>query len=298
MIKKSFNILLFVLLGVSAQAQEVNKEKEESNLQKYTPAILFQPGDWNLLFFNSIYSQTKISDRDGNKLPLDHRASFLNSFLEFSIGIHPKINIGAEIRYNRTAIDPADGSLLQVLSNSEGISYRSDLTLFGPKIRWQPFQTISTFSIQSTFLLPIAKSLESPIFINHDRYQWYTQLFYDHAFSSKFRTFIDIGILYQFNRNSSTSGDILRLPISLFLNYFPLSKVSLFGFIQYSPLFSTISNETTSIYGLTAWYTQLGLGVKYQILPKLGFDVSYGNLILSRNEGAGSNINFGMRFIH
>jgi len=288
---KSLFIVAFLFSGFGF-AQD-----QESNLLKFTPAVLFQQGGWDTQIYSSIYSQTFVRDRNGDSQFLDHRATFLTTFLDFNFGINQRINIGAELYFNRTSIDPNNQSSLNVLLNDDQTSYRAGFSFFGPKVRWQPVKSLPTLSIQSTFLFPLAKNLETPIFLNHDRYTWYTQLFYDHAFSSKVRLFTDVGFLYRINRASTSSGNFFRVPIAFFLNYFPISTVSIFGFGQYSPRYGSISNEFTSIFGLTGWFTQIGLGAKYQVSPSIGLELSYSNLILSRNDGAGSNVNLGIRYI-
>ena len=59
-----------------------------------------------------------------------------------------------------------------------------------------------------------------------------------------------------------------------------------------------VENAFDRQFGLSQWFTQAGLGVKYQITTSIGLELSYGNFLLSRNDGAGYNVNFGIRYIH
>ena len=44
-------------------------------------------------------------------------------------------------------------------------------------------------------------------------------------------------------------------------------------------------------------YTQLGLGMKYQITKKINLETSYTNFVRGSDTGLGETINFGIRFL-
>ena len=134
-------------------------------------------------------------------------------------------------------------------------------------------------------------------FVNHDRYTWHTQLFTDFNIGSKFQVFLEEAIFYRIKNNDNQDGNFARLFFSGFLSYFPSSKVTVFGFGQYAPRFERLSNGFDSQFGLSQWFTQVGVGAKYQVMPQLGLELSYGNFVNSRRDGAGSVFNFGIRFI-
>lgn len=290
--KRFFSFLLFCLSFIIGQAQE-------SNLQKYTPAILFGKGVWEVNLFHNLYTQAKIRGVNGELIHLDQRQTFFNGLYQFTYGVSNsgRLNMGFDINYNRSFYDREKGSALNVLFSDKGDFNRLILGSIGPRIRVVPFEALANFSIQSTFLFPIAPNQETPSFTGHDRYTWNTQFFYDLKISETWRIFAETGILYRIKRYD-TQTNFFNVPTSLFLSYFPNSRVTLFGFGQYSPAFRTLSNEVDQVFGLSNWYTQLGVGVKYQLLSRLGFELSYGNFILSRSDGAGEVINFGLRYIH
>lgn len=287
-----FAFVLFCLSITFSQAQE-------SNLQKYTPAILFGKGVWEANLFHNLYTQAKIRDANGELTELDQRQTFFNGLYQFTYGVSNsgRLNVGVDLNYNRSFYDGKKGSALNVLFSDKGDFNRLILGSIGPRIRVIPFEALPNFSIQSTFLFPIAPNQETPSFTGHDRYTWNTQFFYDLKINETWRIFAETGILYRIKRYD-TQTNFFNVPTSLFLSYFPNSRVTLFGFGQYSPAFRTLRNEVDQVFGLSNWYTQLGVGVKYQLLSRLGFELSYGNFILSRSDGAGEVINFGLRYIH
>jgi hypothetical protein len=61
---------------------------------------------------------------------------------------------------------------------------------------------------------------------------------------------------------------------------------------------NTEEMEKTEEFGMSSWFAQFGVGGKYQITDALGIELSYSNFALSRSEGAGHTLNFGVRYIH
>ncbi len=268
-----------------------------SNLQKYTPSILFQKGEWEIVSFFNLYTQTEARDRMGNIQSLGQRQTFLNTNYQFTYGVSGsgRFNIGLDLTINRVVYDNEEESPVKVLYGSGDYS-RTVVSAVGPRVRFVPFAKLTNLSIESTFLFPLAKNLESPQFVAHDRYTWWTRLFYDLKLNSNWRLFLESGFLYRIKRSDS-QDDFFRIPTSIFVNYLPIPKVSLYAFGQYAPLFETVANEVDEQFGLNSWFTQVGIGMKYQLLPALEIEGSYGKFIASRNDGAGYLINLGLRFI-
>ena len=71
-------------------------------------------------------------------------------------------------------------------------------------------------------------------------------------------------------------------------NYFPIKDATLYAMVQYSP---TITNSST-------FYTQIGVGGKYQITKHLYIEMLYTDFIFSKNSGTGKTFNLGLRFIN
>ena len=291
MIRRISSLLALVLIGFAAQAQE-------SNLEKYTPSVLLEKGTWDLFSFYSIYTQTAVRDQQGDEVALGQRQTFLNAMYQITYGASEsgRFNIGLDLQVNRAYYDDDEGSPLNVLSFGNGDFSRTVVSAIGPRIRYVPFASTPNLSIQSTFLFPVASDLEAPFFTAHDRYTWFTQLFYDHKLSAKWRVFLELDLLYRFKRNDN-QVNFFRTPASAFLSYFPNSRTTLFGFTQYSPRFQNLANSTEEQFGFSNWFTQVGVGAKYQLMANLGIELSYSNFVASRQDGAGYTLNFGLRYI-
>ena len=275
-------------------------EAEKSNLQLYTPSALFSWGQYEVNGFNSVYYQNSVRDKNGEEVALTQSQAFFNSLMQFTAGLpnSKRINVGVDLnitaaRYGDAEDDPTD------FFNDENTTYRKTIiSSFGPRIKFVPFEKISRLSIQSTFLFPIAKDQESPFFIAHDRYTWFTQLFFDQSIGDHFQVFLEADLLYRFNRNSTNKNDFFRTPLSAFLSYFPTTNSTIYIFSQYSPRYENVMLSDGDEYGLSQWFLQVGIGAKYQITPKLGIEASFADFVDSANDGAGYSVNLGVRYIH
>lgn len=285
------SLLVLLLIGFAAQAQE-------SNLEKYTPSVLLEKGTWDFFSFYSIYTQTEARDREGDAVALGQRQTFLNAMYQVTYGVSEsgRFNIGLDINVNRAFYDNDEGSPLNVFSFGGGDFSRTVISAIGPRIRVVPVSSIPNLSIQSTFLFPVASDLEAPFFTAHDRYTWFTQLFYDHKLSAKWRVFLEADFLYRIKRNED-QVNFFRTPVSGFLSYFPNPRTTVFGFAQYSPRFQNLTNGVEEQFGFSNWFTQIGVGARYQLMPNLGVELSYGNFVASRQDGAGYTLNLGLRYI-
>lgn len=292
---------IFLALVLTSSYCSILAQDSESNIFNFTPSSLFQKGQYEIQNFNNIYTQTALRDRNGEKISLGQRQTFLNAAYQFTYGISKKgwINLGVEANFTRVLYDNDEGSFLNVLAlGKDGTNTRSALTSVGPRVKINPIKSIPRLSLQSTFLFPTAPNLETPLFLAHDRYTWFTQLFFDKSIGDKFQLFLESSFLYRINRNSQIESNFFRTPLSAFISYFPFPDLSFFGNVQYSPRFNEVSNGFDSQFGLAQRFTQVGFGAKYQASDKLGFELSYGNFVDSRLDGAGQAFNLGIRYIH
>lgn len=277
-------------------------QDEGSNLEKFTPSALFGKGTWEFNSFYNIYTQNKGRNNEGDDFKIGERQTFLNVMYQFTLGVsdNARFNVGLDVNVNKSLYDSdRTGSPFKILLFDEEEFSRTVISAIGPRVKFVPFASLSNFSIQSTFLFPVAKNLESPRFTAHDRYTSFTQFFYDKKISNKVRVFLEADLTYRIKRNAN-QVNFLRTPVSAFISYFPNPRTTLFVFAQHSPRFETISNEVQEEYGLSESFTQLGGGIKYQWSKKIGVEVSYGNFVASRGvngAGAGYALNLGFRYI-
>ncbi len=274
--------------------------KGRSNLQVFTPSALFRKGQFEINFFNNLYTQTEVRNTEGDEIGLAQRQNFLSTMIQFTYGVSKsaRVNVGLDLHINSASVDLESGSPFKHFFGE--VDFRETvISYIAPRVKFVPFKKFPRVSVQSSLWIPIADDLENRDgrFIAHDRYTWLTQFFSDFSLGPKFQVFIEEAIFYRINRNSQQDNNFVRFFLSGFLSYFPTSKTTIFGFAQYAPRYETLDNGFDSQFGLSQWFTQVGLGAKYQLTPQVGLELSYGNFIASRRDGAGSAINFGVRFI-
>ncbi|MEO9805824.1 MAG: hypothetical protein ABJF04_21380 [Reichenbachiella sp.] len=275
--KKIFIIGLVLLTGQHLFGQ--------SSLQQYTPSVLLSKGQMEFKLFNNLYTQTKVRDENGNSIELGERQSFLNHQFRYLYGLsnNQRLNVGIE------------ANLTTAWYGSESTS--SLLSSIGPTVKFVPIEHRGNFSIQSTFLFPMNGSeLENPRFINHNRYTWWTQFFYDHSLNAKWNLFFEADVLYRF-KVEDIQNDFFRVPISAIVSFFPSNKLTLYGNIQHAAAYGKLTTVEDAEFGRIRWYTQLGVGAKYLILNNLELELSYANFLWSKRDGAGQVFNFGLRIL-
>jgi uncharacterized protein DUF547 len=278
--------------------QSPKKETEPtSNLQTFTPSVLLNKGQVELKSFYNIYSQNKVRNEEGNNVSLDGRQSFFNVQYQLTFGVSKsaRFNIGFDLLVSSFS----DGNSRFSPVFQSGDFNAIVLAAFGPSIKFTPFKKISNLSVRSAFLFPGAKNLESRDgrFIAHDRYTWNTQLFFDQKLTNRWRLFLEAGLIYRFAKNPD-QVDFFRTPLTGIVSFFPSQKISLFVLYQYSPRFQVVSNGFDEVFGLSQWFQQAGLGLKYQLGKGLEVEASYTNFFASRNDGGGSTFNLGFRWIN
>ncbi len=296
---KWLNILylcIALLLSVATQAQDGGRS---SNLLDFTPSALFDKGQFEIQAFNSVYTQKQIRDREGNTIELGGRQQFFTSLLQFTYGVtnNARLNVGIDINFTRAVYYDSEGNAWDLLGSNHLYS-RNVIAGIGPRIKFTPLESVPRLSFQSTLWIPISKEMEQPNFAAHDRYTWWTQIFFDRQIAQNFQVFLEAGALVRFKRYEA-QRNFFRTPFSAFFSYFPSPKATVFAFAQHSPAYGRVYSGNTPIsdFGRIRWFTQAGLGAKYQATPKLGLELSYGHFLASRSDGAGGSLNIGLRYI-
>lgn len=276
--------ILSLLVGSISIAQE--------NLQNYTPSILFDKGDWEFKTFQNLYSQTKSFNSKGKKVDSGKgRENYFTSINQFLYGLNDKINVGVDVWLKNVNVEP------------DSINSRTALVGFGPKIKIAPFSGLKRLSIQSTFLFPFAQDLEgrpgkNEAFLHKDGSLWLNQIFYDLPINSQFQLFFQQAFWYHIVRNSFRFNNYFESQTSVFLSYFPNSRLTFYGMTEYFPThYNGGSQEREAFF---SYFIQSGLGTKYQAIPnKLELEFLYTNFWNgSDGEGAGQTFNLGVRLIN
>ena len=178
----SFSILFFLVVQIS-NAQEDKVEK--SNIQTYTPSKLLNNGQWDIKWFNNLYTETKFADADG-KSKSKLRENYFTSTLEAFTGIseNNRINIGAIIEFRSNTI--GDRQALSVFSLKDNPNTeRKGITSFAPAIKFQPLKNVGNFSVQSAVHIPlVSNETENGVFLDQTAWTFQNRFFYDYTFSN------------------------------------------------------------------------------------------------------------------
>ncbi len=319
MISIKRNLFLAILLLSSAyifsqdDAEPQNQPQQQSNIQQYTPSKLIGKGQIDLKWFNNLYTQTKSTFSEGD----EPRETFFTSTLEAYTGVgeNKRWNIGAILEFRSNVI--ADRKALDVFSfDGESGTARSGLTSIAPSIKFVPFASVSNFSIQSSFFIPLVdqetedgiidqatgQTTRRAVFLDQDGFIWQNRFFYDHTFSGgKWQLFTELNSEFSFGNDSvrdsngntvdgSFANNSLNLTPGIFLSYFPSSKFTILGLVQHSQRIDLGNNFAQD-------FTAAGGGMKYQLTDALNLELLYTNFVRGSNTGLGQTFNLGLRAI-
>ena len=299
---RKYITLAGILFATSyAVAQDEMKEKEtndkpaQSNIQQYTPSKLIGKGQVDIKWFNNLYTQTKSTFAEGTQ----PRESFFTSTFEFYTGVgqNKRVNLGfiARLRSNVISQQGDERGALDVFNFSGDENSRSGLTAFAPSIKFVPFASVSNFSIQSSFFIPLIDNEienENRIFLEQKGSVWQNRLFYDYTFpGNKWQLFTELTTELNFgDKEESFANNSLNINPGVFLSYFPSSKFTVLALAQHSQRID-LGNEFAQD------FTAVGGGAKYQLTDALNLEVLYTNFVRGSNTGLGETFNLGLRAI-
>jgi len=297
--KRSLALLVFTAITFSVFSQEETKE-QKSNIQEYTPSKLLNKGQWDIKFFNSLYTQTVRTDQGSSSVTIPRETFFTNT-TEIYTGIseNSRVNIGFIFQIRSNTFGGADA--LDVFKFEDNASARSGLTTIAPSIRIQPFASIANFSLKSSVYLPIFKDKANAPYLDKRSVFWETKFFYDNTFGdNKWQVFTEVDLGFNFGEKSTNAdadsnvterftNNSLFLPFGVFLSYFPSTKITIFVNAKQAFLID-LGNDFTQN------YTSLGFGGKFQLTRVLNVEVSFDKFVRGNNfQGLGQTFSLGLR---
>lgn len=274
-------------------AQDTNDQDDTpqgSNIQNLTPSKLIGKGQWDIKWFNNLYTETE--DTFSGDIP---RNVFFTSTLDIFTGVgqNRRVNVGLLLEFRSNTV--GGRGLFDFLSfDGEEGSARSGLTSFAPAIKFTPFASVNNFSVQSAFFIPLVDNeTENGVFLDQDGFIWQNRFFYDYSFAEgKWQLFSEINSELNFGDEAdSFANNSLRLTPGLFLSYFPSSKFTVLVLAQHSQLLDLGGTEFSQD------FTALGGGVKYQITKELNIEGLYTNFVRGNDTGLGETFNIGLRAV-
>ncbi|WP_282162382.1 hypothetical protein [Ulvibacterium marinum] len=285
--KKYVALLAFTTISLATFAQD--DPPQQSNIQQYTPSKLIGKGQWDLKWFNNLYTETE--DTFTGDIP---RNTFFTSTLEVYTGVgqNKRWNVGAIFEF-RSNVVGGRGALEVFQFDGEEGSARSGFTSIAPSVKFVPIASVSNFSIQSSFFIPLVDNeVENGVFLDQNGFTWQNRLFYDYTFpGNKWQIFSEINSELNFgDADKSFANNSLRLTPGVFLSYFPSSKFTVLVLAQHSQLLD-LGNDFSQD------FTALGGGAKYQLTDALNVELLYTNFVRGSDTGLGETFNIGLRAI-
>ena len=292
-------LLIFTAITFSGFSQETS-EDQRSNIQEYTPSKLLKKGQWDIKFFNSLYTQTKKTDAGSSSFAIPRETFFTNT-TEIYAGIseNSRVNIGFIFQIRSNTFGGADA--LDVFKFEDNASARSGLTTIAPSIRVQPFVSISNFSFTSSVYFPVFEDRANAPYLDKRSVFWETKFFYDNTFGDdKWQIFTEVDLGFNFGEKSTDAdadsnvterfaNNSLFLPFGIFLSYFPSTKTTIFVNAKQAFLID-LGNDFSQN------YTSLGFGGKFQLTQVLNVEASFDKFVRGNNfQGLGQTFSLGLR---
>ncbi|MFC7358043.1 hypothetical protein ACFQO1_10110 [Jejudonia soesokkakensis] len=287
--KKLISLSILILFSGFVVAQD-DEDAGGSVIQTLTPSKLIAKGQFDIKWFNNLYTQTE-STFSPDKEP---RETFFTSTIEGYTGISDarRINLGLILEFRSNTV--ADRSALDVFKfDGERGSARSGFTSFAPSVKFVPFSSVNNFSIQSSFFIPLVDNeTEEGVFLDQKGFTWQNRFFYDYTFpGDSFQLFTELNTeLNLGDKEESFANNSLNLTPGVFLSYFPSSKFTVLALIQHSQRID-LGNEFTQD------FTALGGGAKYQLTDSLNLEALYTNFVRGNDTGLGETFNLGVRAV-
>ncbi|MBX2827649.1 MAG: hypothetical protein KTR22_05775 [Flavobacteriaceae bacterium] len=281
-------VLCFVF--TFAVAQDDDDDTGGSVIQTLTPSKLIGKGQYDIKWFNNLYTQTESTFSDGT----EPRQTFFTSTLEgyTGVGENRRVNVGLILEFRSNVI--ADRNALDVFSfDGERGTARSGFTSIAPSVKVVPFKNVNNFSVQSSFFIPLVDNeTEEGVFLDQNGFIWQNRFFYDYTFpGDKFQLFSEINSELNFGDEAdSFANNSLRLTPGIFFSYFPSSKFTVLALAQHSQLID-LGNEFSQD------FTALGGGAKYQLTDELNIEALYTNFVRGNDTGLGETFNIGLRAV-
>lgn len=281
-------VILALFLATSFLGFSQEDENSASNIQTYTPSKLLSKGQWDIKFFNNLYTQTKKTDSGSESVNIA-RESFFTSTVEVFTGIseNSRVNIGGIIEFRSNTL--GGQSALSVLNFEDSDTSRNGFSTIAPAIKIQPFENIGNFSFQTAIHIPtLAKGDDSTnVFLDQSAWSFQNRFFYDYTFSSgKWQLFTELNTEYGFGDEDSFANNTFLFAPGVFMSYFPSNQTTVLAFLQHSQRVGDFEQNGTSF----------GLGGKIQLTDALNLEALYSNIFRGSNfQGLGNSFSVGLR---
>lgn len=289
-INKMKNIIALVIIALTGYvgfSQEEDQDNKKSNIQTYTPSKLLKKGQWDIKWFNNLYTETKgtYNGVESDKA----RETYFTSSIDVFTGVSDsnRFNVGLLIEIRSNAVSGRDA--FDVFRFDSDIqSTRSGLTSIAPVIKFNPIRDVGNFTIQTALHIPLIsnESNGNNVFLDQTAYTFQNRFFYDYTFpDGEWQIFTELNTEYNFGDDDSFANNTFVFVPGLFMSYFPSQDTTVLGFLQHQQRVGDFTQN----------YTALGFGGKYQLSSVLNLELLYSNFIKGNNTGLGQSFNLGLR---
>ncbi|MBE16348.1 MAG: hypothetical protein ABNH00_02535 [Dokdonia sp.] len=308
--KKIILLSTLFCLSLGLFAQETDTAPNLTNIQEFTPSKLLRKGQWDIKFFNSIYTQTEQTDGESTARTIPRETFFTNTTEIFTgVSKNARVNVGFIFQVRANTFGGA-GALDALQFENNGSTSRSGLTTIAPSIRIQPFKNIGNFSFTSSLFIPVFEDVPNAAYLDKRSFFWETKFFYDRTFGqNKWQLFTEADIGFNFgetredanpeteNIGERFANNSIFLPLSAFLSYFPTTKATVFVNAQQAFLIGYDNPDNTGA-NFSQNSTAVGFGAKYQLTEVLNVESSFGKIVRGQNfQGLGQTFSLGLRAI-
>lgn len=255
--KKLFVLLCFICCLVHGQEE---LDQPQSNIQTYTPTKLLSQGQWDIKWFNNLYTEVKRKDKNGDKINFP-RQNFFTSSLDVFTGVSSsnRLNVGVLLEYRSNTI--LGKNILVPFGFSRQSYRRSGLSSIAPAVKYTPIKSWARFAIQTSFSFPLFENeTEDGIFLDQKGYTFQNRFFYDYlAPNGVIQIYSELNTEFSFGEDTASfANDSFRLTPGVFVSYFPSPNTTLLGLVQHSQLLdlgNSINQRFTAIGGVAKFST-------------------------------------------
>ena len=283
--KKNIIVLVLALVSSTGFSQE-NDQQTESNIRTFTPSKLLNKGQWDIKWFNNLYTETK-GTFNGVKADKP-RETYFTSTIDVFTGLSEtsSFNLGLLIEMRSNVVAGRDALDVFKFDGENGTA-RSGFTSIAPAIKFNPIKNVGNFTLQTAFHIPLVSDESSNgVFLDQTAFTFQNRFFYDYTFpSGDWQLFTELNTEYNFGEEDSFANETFVLVPGVFLSYFPSNEFTVLGFVQHQQRIGDFTQD----------YTALGFGGKYQLTKELNLEVLYSNFVRGSNTGLGQSFNIGLR---
>jgi hypothetical protein len=224
--KKLIAVFVLTTLSFSGFSQE-DTSAQKSNIQTYTPSKLLKKGQWDIKWFNNLYTETK-GTSNGVKSDKGRETYFTSSFDIFTgVSDNSKLNVGLLFDIRSNVI--AGRNAFDVFSfDGEHGTARSGLTSIAPVIKFNPLKNVSNFTVQTAFHIPLLgeESDSQDVFLDQTAYTFQNRFFYDYTLpSGDWQLFTELNTEYNFGDDASFANNTFVLAPGVFMSNFRVKNL-------------------------------------------------------------------------